>query len=131
MAWVIDASSVVDLLSGGRPGVATEEIVGVDRLHAPDVVTGEVVSALARRARAGHPGADDAVREFGSMPLALHPSHPLVRAAWSRRDNLRITDAFYIELARELSVPLVTSDARLARAVEQQSLCDVRLVGRE
>lgn len=128
MAWVIDASSVVDLLSGGRPGVATEAIVGIDPLHAPDVVTGEVLSALARRARAGHTGADAAVREFLAMPLALHSTTPLVPAAWTRRDNLRITDAFYVELARALGVPLVTSDARLARAVEQQAWCDVRMV---
>lgn len=131
MTWVIDASSVVDLLSGGRPGAATAEMIGNERLHAPDIVTGEVLSALARRARAGHHGADAAVQEFVAMPLTLHSSHTLVAAAWSRRDNLRITDAFYVELARVLSVPLITSDARLARAVEQQSLCDVRIVARE
>ena len=62
------------------------------------------------------------------MPLTAHPSLPLVTAAWTRREALSVVDAFYVELARALSLPLVTSDARLGRAIQQRSLCDVRII---
>lgn len=128
MAWVIDAASVVDLLSGGRRARRTWDVIGDDPLHAPDLITGEVVSALARRGRAGHPGVDAAVVEFGEMPLDQHPSLPLLTAAWARRDSIRVSDGFYVALARALTLPLVTSDARLGRVIEQQSLCGVRVI---
>jgi len=128
MSWVIDASSVVDLLSTGPRSARTWAIVGDDVLHAPDLLVAEVTSALARIARAGTPGVDAAVLELAAMPLTTHATLPLVTAVWNRRDGLRIADAFYVELARALSLPLVTSDARLGRAIEQQSLCDVRVV---
>lgn len=128
MTWVIDASSVVDLLSSGSRSARTWAIVGDDVLHAPDLVVGEVMSVLARSARAGHPGVDATVNEFAAMPLTTHPTMPLVTSAWTRRENLRIADALYVELSRALALPLVTSDARLGRAIEQQGLCDVRIV---
>ena len=128
MSWVIDASSVVDLLSSGPRSVRTWAIVGDDVLHAPDLVVGEVMSALARSARAGHPGAGAAAQDFATMPLTTHPTMPLATSAWTRRESLRIADAFYVELARTLALPLVTSDVRLGRTIQQQSLCDVRVV---
>ncbi|WP_436698264.1 type II toxin-antitoxin system VapC family toxin [Nocardioides sp. BYT-33-1] len=128
MRAVIDASSVVDLLESTSVAARTREIVGDGPLHAPDLVTAEVVSALARRARAGWRGTDRALRVFGEMPITRHDSHPLLSEAWRLRGNIRVTDGFYVALARSLGVPLVTSDARLGRAVEQQALCDVRTV---
>lgn len=131
MRVVIDASSVVDLLESSAAASRTREILGGGPLHAPDLVTAEVLSALARRARAGERRVDDAVRRFSEIPMVLHPARPHVAEAWQMRDNIRVTDGLYVALARSLGVPLVTSDARLARAVEQQALCDVRLVSRE
>ena len=34
----------------------------------------------------------------------------------ARHESLRISDAFYVELADQLDVPLITTDLRLARA---------------
>jgi len=36
--------------------------------------------------------------------------------AWLRRENIRLADALYVELAEQLDVPLITTDLRLARA---------------
>lgn len=127
-AWVIDASSIIDLVSAGPPAEAARGIARDGLLHAPDIVTLEVTSALARRSRAGVPHVEASLEEFVAMPLVRHPSHPLVPAAWLRRQNLRISDALYVELARSLGYPLLTSDARLGRAVEQLGLCDVHVV---
>jgi predicted nucleic acid-binding protein len=38
----------------------------------------------------------------------------LVEGAWSRRQNLRLVDALYVELALRLEAPLVTTGGRLA-----------------
>ena len=37
-------------------------------------------------------------------------------AAWTLRDNLTYYDALYVALAARLGYPLLTADARLARA---------------
>ncbi len=41
---------------------------------------------------------------------------PLARLAWALRANLSFYDGLYVALATTLSVPLLTADARLARA---------------
>jgi predicted nucleic acid-binding protein len=41
---------------------------------------------------------------------------PLVRLAWSLRDDVSFHDAVYVSVAVTLDIPLLTADARLARA---------------
>jgi predicted nucleic acid-binding protein len=41
----------------------------------------------------------------------------LVPGAWARRPTVRLADALYVDLAARLDVPLLTTDARLGRAV--------------
>jgi predicted nucleic acid-binding protein len=36
--------------------------------------------------------------------------------AWSRRGNIRLVDALYVELASQLGTVVITTDQRLARA---------------
>lgn len=48
-------------------------------------------------------------------PFTRHALPDLLTGAWQRRDALRLVDALYVELAERLRIPLVTSDARLAR----------------
>lgn len=93
-------------------------------------MTLEVVSALARHHRAGLSANSvaAAVEGFDRLPLIRHASAELIADAWSLRESLRVADAFYVALARELQVSLITSDARLGRAVRQQALCDVVVV---
>jgi len=50
------------------------------------------------------------------MPIERHLLQPLTIGAWARRHNLRLSDAYYVELADQLDVPLITTDLRLARA---------------
>jgi len=129
-AMVIDASSVVDLVRGDARADKTRRIVRDAELHAPDIVTVEVISAIARQERSGLAVlvVDTAVRSLVRFPVTRHASADLVADAWVLRPNVRIADAFYVALARTLSLPLVTSDARLGRTIQQQSLCDVRVI---
>jgi predicted nucleic acid-binding protein len=44
------------------------------------------------------------------------PHAPFVARIWELRENLTAADAVYVALAEALDVPLVTTDATLARA---------------
>lgn len=123
---VLDASAAVDLVLGTPVASSIRHALAGRTLHAPQVIVGEVMSALARLARAGHlteDGATRAVADFVGAPVERHSDAELATTAWRLRDNLRVTDGLYVALAQELGLPLLTSDARLARAVRQFGLC--------
>jgi predicted nucleic acid-binding protein len=50
------------------------------------------------------------------MRLTRYPHAALLSRVWELRENLTAYDAVYIALADTLEAPLVTTDARLARA---------------
>jgi predicted nucleic acid-binding protein len=124
---VVDASVFVDLATGRRGWRAiAERLIGV-AMHAPAHVDVEVMSALARLARAGtltDQQAQAALDRFRDAPISRHELPQLVVGAWARVDRLRVADALYIELAAMLGIRVLTSDARLARASELAELAD-------
>ena len=117
---VVDSAAVVDALTGAdgtddlRGALATED------LHAPALLDYEVVSALRGLTLGRHltaARAQDALNDFEDLPLHRWPcSAPLRLRAFSLRDTLTAYDAAYVALAEALDCPLVTRDARLARA---------------
>jgi predicted nucleic acid-binding protein len=50
------------------------------------------------------------------LPIERHAVSPLLLGAWTLRDELRLVDGLYVELARQLGMRLITTDQRLARA---------------
>lgn len=116
---VVDASALVDLLAGTGLAVAVRNRLAGAPWRAPAHLDAEVLSALGRLSRAGRLSAaevDHRLALLGSMPLSRHPLPGLLAGAWSRRADLRLGDALYVELAAQLQVPLATTDQRLARA---------------
>lgn len=88
-------------------------------LFAPDLLDVEVLSTLRRWLRAAlisEAIAERAVRNLNWAPIDRLPCAPLTAAIWERRHNLTPYDAAYVALAADLRCPLVTFDARLARA---------------
>lgn len=115
---VIDASACVDLALENSPAALLEALIDGRHLHAPDILDLEVTSALARIERSDGASAQrvgTALRDFGDLPVRRHSSRPLVAAAWSLRRGLRVSDAYYVALARRLGAPLLTTDGRLER----------------
>ena len=53
---------------------------------------------------------------FSNTRFLRYPHTSLLERIWSLRDNLTAYDAAYVALAETLDAPLVTLDARLARA---------------
>jgi predicted nucleic acid-binding protein len=88
-------------------------------LHAPAHLDAEVLSAFGRIHRAAELPASTiatTLEELGGAPIRRHPPAPLLAGAWERRDELRLDDALYVELAVELDQPaLLSTDRRLAR----------------
>jgi predicted nucleic acid-binding protein len=123
---VLDASAAVEALLGTELGLEVRERMRDRRLHAPAHLDAEVLSALGRLHRAGEiPEATvaAALGELATAPIERHPLAVLLMGAWARRENQRLVDALYSELAAALdSVTLLTTDARLARADDRAEL---------
>jgi predicted nucleic acid-binding protein len=120
---VLDAGAVVAWLTRhpSARGLAA-------RLEEPDLLVDvpqlllvEVSNVLRKLIQRGelHPAHADQLMEIVRvLPFEVHDHAPLLARAWSWRANLSAYDAIYVALAEGLGATLVTSDARLARAVE-------------
>jgi len=119
-ALVLDASAIVEALLGTDLGLRVRERLRGCELHAPAHLDAEVLSALGRLHRAGEvaqPAVSTALDALAAAPVERHPLGPLLPGAWARRENERLVDALYSELAAALdSIALLTTDARLARS---------------
>ncbi|MEX0827236.1 MAG: type II toxin-antitoxin system VapC family toxin [Acidimicrobiia bacterium] len=115
----MDASAMVDVLVGARTSQAIRDHTRGRVLHAPGHFDAEVLSAIGRLHRAGAISAKAAtarLRSLAASPVQRHPLDSLVGEAWSRRHNLRLTDALYAALSERLNLPIITTDASFVSA---------------
>src|SRR4051812_9795979 len=128
---VVDASALTELVLGRAAGEVAGEHMAAHgfALHAPHLVDVEVLSALRRLVATGETTAaraEEAIADLLDLPIARYPHDVLVPRIWQLRENFSAYDGTYVALAEALaeeSVPLLTADARLARAVDTH--CDV------
>jgi predicted nucleic acid-binding protein len=117
---VVDASVLVEYLGGMKHAEAAGEAIGRERwVWAPALIDAEVGNALRRLTRmkrlsAGR--ASTALDQLFFMPLQRVPLGALTERAWELRDNVTFYDGLYVAVAEELKAPLLTFDARLAKA---------------
>jgi predicted nucleic acid-binding protein len=122
---VVDASALTELVLGRAAGeVVGEHLAAYGfALHAPHLVDLEVLSALRRLVASGEmtaARAGEAISDLLDLPIERYPHDILVPRVWELRENFSAYDASYVALAEALAdepVPLLTADARLARAV--------------
>jgi predicted nucleic acid-binding protein len=127
---VVDASALVGILGEGEDANRLRRRLLAEKLAAPHVVDVEVLSALRRAQRMGRIGADRAAQALADLtllPLRRVGHTSLLRRAWELRDNVTPPDAMYVALAEAFGAPLLTADARLARAPGLR--CEIQLVG--
>ena len=117
---VLDASAMVELLIESRFTNRIDSLLRNREIHVPSHFDAEVLSALGRLHRSGYLSESDAssgVNVLSTAYLERHPLPGLLRGAWARRGHIRLVDALYVQLAEQLDVPLITTDARLASVV--------------
>ena len=118
---VLDASVLVEYLTRGEYAEASRRklFASPGWLWAPHLVDAEVGHALRATVRSGEVSARQAREALGDlMDMRLQrASHNLLAdRAWELRNNVSFYDGLYVALAEQLGAPLVTLDARLAKA---------------
>ncbi len=118
---VIDASAVLELLLLTPAGFqAAARVFGPDEtLHAPELLDLEVTQVLRRYERSGELSperAEQALEDLADLRIERYPHAPLLPRVWELRANLTAYDAAYVALAEVIPAPVLTCDARLARA---------------
>lgn len=117
---VLDASVVVELLSGGVLAgyIARELAESGEPFIAPHLLDVEVCSAL-RRLTAGRRmdrfQCEDLLSRLEMLPAERFSHAPLLRRMWELRHNFTAYDAAYIALAEATNSVLCTCDAKLAK----------------
>lgn len=118
---VVDASAVVDLLldDGGKGSWVRGELKGATILHAPQLIDYETLAVTRQklvRSELTSERARGAIEDFIGLRIRRYPPRPFFSRMLELRDSVSSYDAFYVALAETLDCPLVTTDARLARA---------------
>jgi predicted nucleic acid-binding protein len=126
---VVDASAVLEILLNTKEADAVRRRLfrTGETLHAPYLLDVEVLQVLRRYALRAALDSDrgvEAVADFLALPIARYPHDILLDRIWELKDNMTAYDAAYVVLAELLRAPLVTRDARLARAARASTAID-------
>ena len=130
---VLDAGIWATALADASPlGDRCREAMVVDHAWvAPSHAATEVLRTIRRFEQAGRLTSAGATSLAGRVAAAavryVEPQDWLISAQWALRHNVSAYDAAYVVLARRFVVPLLTTDARLARAATALG-ADIRLV---
>lgn len=129
---VVDASALVSaLVDDGLRGKHAREVLREDpRWAAPAILPVEVVASLRGLVLGRKLGVDratEAVTALGQIVLDQLDPLTLTTRVWELRANLSSYDAAYVATAEVLGCPLLTADARIARATGPR--CEIRVIG--
>jgi predicted nucleic acid-binding protein len=117
---VLDTSAVVGALTGRPPSLELiERLRGESDLSAPHLLDIELLHALRRLVIGGQLSEDraaDARDDFAALAITRYEHTVVADRIWELRHGLTAYDATFVALAELLDAPLVTFDARLARA---------------
>jgi predicted nucleic acid-binding protein len=117
---VVDASCLAEVaLAGPDAEPVRGRLAAEPEQAAPHLVDAEVLGVVRRAHLRGEidlTAAAQAIDDLGAWPGARVDHRPLLARAWELRHSLAAADALYVALAEALEAPLLTLDARLARA---------------
>jgi predicted nucleic acid-binding protein len=117
---VVDASCLFEVVADTpRAGEIAARLAADADQMAPQVIDVEVLGVIRAHYLRGHldgTAAAQAVADLRDWPADRIGNRWLLDRAWELRDSVRGWDAFYIAVAEAFEAPLLTLDARLARA---------------
>jgi predicted nucleic acid-binding protein len=122
---VIDSSALINALVYPRPSrELRQRLDEAESVNAPQLLDLELLHVLRRLVHGGKISddrADDVRRDVAQLSMNRYPHLGLADRVWALRHNFTAYDAAYIALSELLSMPLVTSDTRIASASRQHS----------
>lgn len=117
---VLDSSAVVEWLLGlPLAHDVADRIMAAESLHTPALLDVEVAQVVRRYTASGEVSArtaEQALDALADLDAVRYTHEPLLPLIWRLRSNLTAYDAAFVALAAVLDAPLLTLDARLARA---------------
>lgn len=118
---MLDASALLEILlqTVRAERLMQRALAASERIHAPELLDIEVISALRRlqqRRELSAERAGQALEDLSYLAIQRHAHGPLLGRIWELRDSMTAYDAAYVVLAEALGAPLLTCDARLSRA---------------
>lgn len=120
MSFVVDASAAVAaIIDGGQDGVWARMQMRSSLLLAPELLPVETTAVLRRSVQEGAVTSDAAalaLDDLLALPFRLFSFAPFAKRVWALRENVTPYDAWYVALAEETGVPLLSLDVRLSRA---------------
>lgn len=117
---VVDAGVLGAVLFDEPEGPAALREIGGMALHAPQLIDYEIASIALAKARAGSGElAAQGLTDYRVLALERVPVDPIAQASLAMSYRLTSYDAAYLWLAASLQAPLVTFDAKLARAARR------------
>ncbi|MBO0855111.1 MAG: type II toxin-antitoxin system VapC family toxin [Nocardia sp.] len=129
---VVDANVMVMALSSSsvQGDTARAAILADDSWAAPAHMPLEVLRTLHKAVLGNKLSAQDADAAFGALTAMqidyVGTDTALLQAVWAVRHNVSAYDAAYLAVAAIYNAPVVTFDARFAKAAEQ-AMPDIRL----
>lgn len=126
---VLDASVLFELVADTPTAEPIRQRIAGSEQVAPHLIDAEVLSVVHRRVRArelDQTAAIQALDDLRDWAGERFAHRSLLRRAWELRDNVRAYDAVYVALAEVFGAPLLTRDARLARAAGPR--CDIEVL---
>lgn len=127
---VVDASALIEVLTRSDRGQRIESRIlrPSETVHAPALIDLEVAQVLRRYASTGQVPqhwARMAMEIAIAFPMTRYLHEPLMKRVWALKENLTAYNAAYVALAEALRCPVVTCDARLARATAIHATIEV------
>jgi predicted nucleic acid-binding protein len=119
---VLDASAALAAFLGTGVNSASIRVrieAPGESLHAPHLLDVEMLHALrglVLRGDVSRARSEEVREDFASLRWSRYSHVAFLDRIWELKDNLTAYDAAYVALAETLSAPLITTDARLARA---------------
>ena len=117
---ILDSSAAAEWLLGlPLADQVGNRIMATDSLHAPALLDVEVAQVVRRYTASGEITAQTGERALSALAEldAVRYTHELLLPLiWRFRSNLTAYDAAFVALAAVLDAPLLTLDARMARA---------------
>jgi predicted nucleic acid-binding protein len=92
----------VDLLTRTARAAAVGARLRGAAWHAPAHLDAEVLGRLERAGKLDAAEAADGLHALSVLPIERHEIPPLLPGSWNLRNELRLVDGLYVELARQL-----------------------------